>query len=114
MPKDASKLLNEFITRNNGRLTPENSEELLFGLHKLFLSHEETTINKLKRNYESEVQKLRREVDKHTSYDQVHAKKKIMKLKDEIERKQSQQNLSTNLSYFTQYDPITSKSPLKS
>ncbi|KRX05020.1 hypothetical protein PPERSA_06654 [Pseudocohnilembus persalinus] len=84
IPKDTFKFLSHFTIKNQGKIQPENIEEILFGLNKYFKNREDARITKMKKKYENEIEKLKRDLDKQTPFDEIQAQRKLIRLKQKI------------------------------
>ena len=52
--------MNDFIIKNNGKVSHENKEDLLFGLEKYWQNNFDRRIEKTCKKYENEIENLKR------------------------------------------------------
>lgn len=57
---------------------------MLFGLNQIWLAREENHVKRVRENYETELQKLRKKMEQR--YDEMLARKQIERLKKEVSK----------------------------
>jgi len=92
--KKALKIIDDFKLNNSTELTTEIFDKLLIDLNKIWKERERKIVEKIKKEFMSEIASLKRQLSSRVPFEEVVANRQITRLKSEIQNanKEAKQN----------------------
>ncbi|CDW72654.1 UNKNOWN [Stylonychia lemnae] len=84
VPQEAFTLAHQFREKSGNELTPQLVNQLLQDLNKIWREREKKQIQRIKQQSQNEIIQLKRQLSHRTTFDEVHAKKNISRLKNKL------------------------------